>query len=185
MGPLVFFVVIIAIDLVLKNARNKKQRQAAQRRDMEELKNKKDTSSSYVGKDKGVAKREVPKNPSIFKSQKESDFLGEGGSYKENHKGYRGRYDDRYEDMNKKYEDIKEGYEDSIYDPVKIESDGLYDPHAIDPKDRKFDGADIRDYGKEKKKINIPVPKASTFKKDILKGIIFSEILNKPKSMKK
>lgn len=186
MGPLIFFVAIIGIDLLLKNAKNKRQMEEAKIRKMENLKNKKNQEDTkYASKDESRSKREVPQNPSIFRGRKENDFSGEGRSYKKEHEGYRDRYDERYEDMSKKYEDISEGYEDNIYDPVKIKSEGLYDKDAIGVRERKFDKQDIRDYGKEKRKVDIPIPKASTFKRDVLKGIIFSEIIGKPKSMQK
>lgn len=189
MNPLIFFVVIIAIDLFLKSRKDKKRMEEAQRKKMEELEKEKQ-DKDLSGKE-GRVKREIPKNPSIIehekrerqkRMQKEKSFTGEGGEYREDHEGYRERYEERYDDMSEKYEEISESYEKRAYSVKKSKSEALYDKDAIKTRESKFGE---KDFYKKREKMDVPIPQASTFKKDVLNGIIFSEILGKPKSMKK
>nr|WP_300002197.1 hypothetical protein [Tissierella sp.] len=173
MGSLVFFAFIIGIDLLFKSMKDKKKIEAIRQKKMQELKNKPiNQSSNSVS---SSIKREELKEQNRYIGDKKSDFHGEGQSYRDEHEGYRERYDDRYKS-------IQESYTKDIDD----KNHSLYDPNAIETSSKKqYKELDIRDYGRDKNTVEIPVPKASTFKKDVLNGIIFAEILGKPKSLQK
>lgn len=175
MNPLIFFIVIIGIDLLLKSVKDKKKIEEARLRKMQELKNK-DNVVKVKEPDRRV-KREIQKNPSLSKKLEKDNFFGEGKSYKDDHEGYKERYDSRYKKIDEGYDDFKETYNSK---------GGLYDPNAIQTSAKKeYKELDVRNYGKKIEKIDTPLAKASTFKKDVLNGIIFSEILGKPKSLQK
>lgn len=175
MNPLIFFIVIIGIDLFLKSVKDKKKIEEARLKKMQELKNK-DNVKKVKEPDRRV-KREIQKNPSLSKKLEKDNFFGEGKSYRDDREGYQERYDSRYEKIDKTYDDF-----DKTYDS----KGGLYDPNAIQMSAKKdYKELDVRNYGKNIEKIDIPLAKASTFKKDVLNGIIFSEILGKPKSLQK
>lgn len=177
MSPFIYLLFIVGINIFFKSIGEKKKIEEARRKKMQELKKQENIKTV---KEPAKSRREVERDSSIFKKTKEKKFFGEGKSYREDHEGYRDRYESRYENMDKKYDTIDEGYE-------KIENYGqnqaLYDKNAIATRKKEHKDTDARDYMKEDRKLDIPVPKASTFKKDILNGIIFSEILGKPKSM--
>lgn len=175
MNPLIFFIVIIGIDLLLKSVKDKKKIEEEIFKKTQELKNK-DKVKKVKEPDRRV-KREIQKNPSLSKKLEKDNFFGEGKSYRDNHEGYQERYDSRYEKIDETYDDFKESY---------TSQGGLYDPNAIQTSSKKeYKELDVRNYGKNIEKIDIPLAKASTFKKDVLNGIIFSEILGKPKSLQK
>lgn len=177
MGSLVFFAFVIGLDLLFKSMKDKKKIEAIREKKMQELKNK-PADNAFKPVETRV-KREVQKNPSLARKQEENTFHGEGHSYRDEHEGYRERYDERYETITNSY-DTKTKESD--------EREALYDKHAIETRSKKeYEDLDIRNYGRERKekKIDIPVPTASTFKEDVLNGIIFSEILGKPKSLQK
>lgn len=181
MRTLIFFALIIGIDLFLKSIKDRKKIQEIREKKMQELRNEKKPET--VRPVETIEKREIKKNPSLIKHQKENGFHGEGKSYRDDHEGYRERYEDRYEGIREEYDDIQQTYKESTTDTPR---DALYDKHAIERSERKeYEDLDIRNYGRSKKKIDIPIPKASSLKKDILNGIIFSEILGKPKSIPK
>lgn len=173
MGSLVFFAFIIGIDLLFKSMKDKQKIEAVRQKKMQELKNQPINQPSRQVQTS--TQREELKKQNQYRKEKKSDFHGEGQSYRDDHEGYRDRYDDRYKS-------IQESYTKDIDD----ENHSLYDPNAIEQSAKKqYKELDIRNYGREKNLVEIPVPKASTLKKDVLNGIIFSEILGKPKSLQK
>lgn len=178
MGSLVFFAFVIGIDLLLKSMKDKKKIEATRQKKMEELKNKGNTQTvnKTITKTEQRVKREIQRNPSISRKMEKDDFHGEGKSYRDDHEGYRERYDNRYENISDSYEETK----------IDKQKDTLYDRNAIRRSEKKiYEESDIRDYGRGKEKVEIPIPAASTLKADVLNGIIFSEILGKPKSLQK
>lgn len=179
MNPLIFFAVVIVIDLILKSAKDKKKIEESRQKKIQELRNQQNNQEvKPVKPTETRVKREVQKNPSLSKKNRKDSFLGEGKSYRDEHEGYRERYEERYENINASYKS------DDI--TLHKSSTSLYDENAIQRSKKKdYDVEDVRNYGREKEKIEIPVPTASTFKNDVLNGIIFSEILGKPKSMQK
>lgn len=179
MRSLVFFALIIGIDLFLKSVRDKKRIQEIRQKKMQELKDKENIK--MVKPTETKVKKEIQRNTSLSKNRQRDNFFGEGKAYREDHKGYEERYDSRYENIDKSYDYIGESYEDKIVDG---QSQSLYDPNAIQQSAKKqYDEQDVRNYGKGNETIDILVPKVSTLKKDVLNGIIFSEILGKPKSL--
>lgn len=182
MRTLIFFALIFGIDLFLKSVKDKKNIHESREKKIQELRRNQADVESKATETK--ENREVKRNPSIFRNEKENRFSGEGKSYRDDHEGYRDRYKDRYESIQDEYKDIKESYKDR---KTHSSSDALYDKHAIERSERKeYKDLDVRNYGREaKEKVDIPLPKASTLKKDVLNGIIFSEILGKPKSLRK
>ncbi|MGO1469082.1 MAG: hypothetical protein ACTHW2_03575 [Tissierella sp.] len=196
MNSLIFFLIVIGIDIFLKSIRDKKKIEKARQNKMQELR-KMDNDKPFKEPEKG--KREINKNPTISQKIKEDkqkkekkSFFGEGESYKKDYQGYRDRYEKRYDKMDQKYEDISDSYKDyeEIRDSYKKieqhgEREGLYDENAISIRKKQYKDLDEQESVKTSEKIDIPVPKASSFKSDLLNGIIFSEILDKPKSMKR
>ena len=176
MNPLIFFAVVIVVDLILKSAKDKKKVEETRQKKIQTLRNEQNVQELKPTETR--VKREVQKNPSLVKKEDKDNFFGEGKSYRDEHKGYQERYEERYDDIDESYvaKDIK----------LDRSAKSLYDKNAIQVSERKeYDKQDIRNYGREKEKIEIPIPTASTFKSDVLNGIIFLEILGKPKSMQK
>lgn len=175
MNPLIFFAVVIVIDLILKSAKDKKKIEVSRQKKIQELRNQQNIEDVKLDRPAETRKkREIQKNPSLSKKITKENFVGEGKSYRDEHEGYR----ERYEDIRSSYknEDIK----------LHESATSLYDKNAIKVSKKKdYDTEDVRNYGRNKETIEIPVPTASTFKKDVLNGIIFSEILGKPKSMQR
>lgn len=181
MGPLVFFAFVIGIDLLFKSLKDKKKIEDIRERKMEELKKQPINQSSKVVSNQSSRQVEMNIQRENLEKRNQSlmgetnDFHGEGKAYRDEHEGYRDRYDDRYKS-------IQESYNADIED----ESHSLYDRHAIKTSAKKeYKDLDIRDYGRERDKVDIPVPKASTLREDVLNGIIFAEILGKPRSLQK
>lgn len=178
MGSLVFFAFVIGIDLLLKSMKDKKKIESIREKKMQELKNKENnqTVTKTVTQAEGRVKREIKQNPSIAKHMERDNFHGEGKSYKDNHEGYKDRYDQRYESIAQTYEKTR----------IDKQKNALYDKNSIRKSGKnKYEESDIRNYGRDKERIEVPVPTVSTFKNDVLNGIIFSEILGKPKSLQK
>lgn len=182
MNPLIFFIVIIGIDLLLKSVKDKKKIEEERLKKMQELKNKENIKT--IKDPGGRKKREIKKNPILARKEKDG-FFGEGKSYGDSYT----QYEDRYDMIDESYDSIDRGFDimDKSYDnKVAQERGALYDPNAIQTSSKKeYKELDVRNYGKNIEKIDIPLAKASTFKKDVLNGIIFSEILGKPKSLQK
>lgn len=177
MKSLVFFALIIGLDLFLKSVKDKKKIQEIRQKKMQEFKNIGNTKT--VKQTETIIKREVQKNSSTSRSSEQDDFFEKDNSL--DNQDYEERYENRYKDIEKRYEDIRESYKDIKSDS---QSQSLYDPNAIQQRSKnQYDEADVRNYGRSDETIDTLVPKVSTFKKDILNGIIFSEILGKPKSL--
>ncbi len=180
MKSLIFFAFIIGIDLFLKSIKDKKKIQEARYKKMQELKN--------IGNIKTVKQtqtrleEEFQRKPSLSRSQERDNLFEENKSYIEDYQFDEEKYENLYKDIEKRYEDIRESYK---YKKTDMQSQGLYDPNSIEPSAKKeYDVLDVRNYGKSDETIVNLAPKASKNKKDILNGIIFSEILGKPKSLK-
>lgn len=179
MKSLIFFAFIIGIDLFLKSLKDKKKIQEIREKKIQELKSSENTKT--VKQAETRVKREIQRNPSISRNIEKDNFFGEGKSYREDHKGYEERYDRRYGNIDKSYDSIGERYKEKKSDSINKR---LYDPNAIQQSPKKeYKELDVKNYEISNEKIDVPVPKASTFKKDVLNGIIFSEILGKPKSL--
>lgn len=181
MNPLIFFLAIFGINTFLKSIDEKKKIEEARQKRMKQLKTDQNVKPVKPVKQEEIrVKRKLPINPSLSSQARGNDFFGENIDYKEDHSGYKERYEDRYKSIEKSYSDISSEYDSKKENRA---NKTLEDPNAIQSRARVVE--DIRDYGKSKAKIDIPIPKASTFKEDVLNGIIFSEILGKPKSMQK
>lgn len=178
MRSLIFFVIIIGIDIFLKSVKDKKKIEKERRKKMYQLRNQENVKT--VKETDTRERRKVAKDPSLSKKLEPSTFFGEGKSYREDHEGYRDRYEKRYDKISESYQDSLEAYnglENHNFEET------LYDKHSIETRKEDKD-ADIRNYGRSQEEIDIQVP-AGAFTSDVLKGIIFSEILGKPKSMQK
>lgn len=172
MGPLVFFAFVIGLDLLFKSLKDKKKIEDVRERRTQELKKQPINQPREV--EMNIQRENLEKrNRSLI--EEKNDFHGEGKSYKDDHEGYRDRYEDRYKSI-----------QDSYNADIEDESHSLYDKHSIKTSAKKeYKDLDIRDYGRKRDKVDIPLPKASTIKKDVLNGIIFTEILGKPRSLQK
>ena len=175
MNPLIFFLLFIGLDIFLKSGKDKKKIERARQKKMQELRN---ASQATV---KTPPKREMERRPftnSMDKERpiREDDFNGE-----------RKKYSEQYKDPSKRYDKIDEKYNkmDQSYDRIDDYKDKgtLYDKNAINSQKREYETTDIRNYGRGLEEKEDVVPKISNVRANILNGIIYSEILGKPKSM--
>ncbi len=166
MRSLIFFAIIIGIDIFLKSIKDKKKIEDLRRKRIQELQNKKNIKTY---KDYGTMKVEPQRKIDVVEEIKASSFYQEGRSYKEEYEGYRERYQ-------KRYDDIKSSYDDIAYDSISLDdsSKRLYDKNPIEKiEEKKYD------------KIDRQEPITLNLKKNIINGLIFSEVLGKPKSLQK
>lgn len=163
MNPLIFFIVIIAVNALLRNSKNQKKAHDAKMKTQENL--TRVSTPAMMSKEEQIQME----RERIFKSRR----IGRDAKGLDS-KNYR-------------------------FDDGELDSkDYKFDDSGLDSKDYKFNDSelDIKNYkvldGKKKKRYYDDKeeikPKSNKFKidvkEDILKGIIFSEILSEPKSRK-
>ncbi len=81
MNPLIFFAVVIVIDLILKSAKEKKKIEKTRERKLQQSSKEKKVEVPQTRERR--VKREIQKNPSL--SKEKDSFFGEGKSYREDY----------------------------------------------------------------------------------------------------
>ncbi len=172
-NPLIFFIVIIAIDLILKSIQNKKKMEKARRQSSEEVNDKNLTKS-----DKSFSNKPLRELKRILENELESEKEKEI----------------KRENSRKQNETIDTMEKGSTRDEsIRLQKDKINKHSELENMKRKkleieknrqhyMDG-----YNDPIKQVLVPKTEEDKmkFKEDIIKGIIFSEILGKPKSLKK
>lgn len=172
-NPLIFFIVIIAIDLILKSKQNKKKMEKARRQSSEEVNDKNLTKS-----DKSFSNKPLRELKRILENELESEKEKEI----------------KRENSRKQNETMDTMEKGSTRDElIRLQKDKVNKHSELENMKRKkleieknrqhyMDG-----YNDPIKQVLVPETEEDKmkFKEDIIKGIIFSEILGKPKSLKK
>lgn len=172
-NPLIFFIVIIAIDLILKSIQNKKKMEKARRQSSEEVNDKNLTKS-----DKSFSNKPLRELKRILENELESEKEKEI----------------KRENSRKQNETIDTMEKGSTRDEsIRLQKDKINKHSELENMKRKkleieknrqhyMDG-----YNDPIKQVLVSKTEEDKmkFKEDIIKGIIFSEILGKPKSLKK
>lgn len=164
-NPLIFLVAIVVIDLVLKSMRNKKKMEETRRNKMEQSGNKTPTSPRETSRDSPI--RELRR---ILSEEQEREKEGQYKVEKTiDTTEKRKTRDDLIEEQRKKIDEHSELAK--MQRKIKeLEKEISRNGHKESIKQ----GLIAETHGDK-----------NEFKEDIVKGIIFSEILGKPKSIRK
>lgn len=174
-NPLIFFIVIIAIDLILKSKQNKKKMEKARRQSSEQVNDKNLTKS-----DKSFSNKPLRELKRILENELESEKEKEKEIKRENPRK-----------QNETIDTMEKGT--TRDESIRLQKDKVNKHSELENMKRKkleieknrqhyMDG-----YNDPIKQVLVPKTEEDKmkFKEDIIKGIIFSEILGKPKSLKK
>ena len=154
-GPLLFFIFIIVIDLILKSVKNKKN--------IEENRSKKEMSPEYKP---GTNEQKPTQNPGSIRGIMET--------LREEVEKERQKEIERRQGQKNNVEEIKITNEEEIRVQKTFEKEESWNSQRKSIETSKL--SKEQDSQKNNKNINI--------REDVLKGIIFSEILSEPKSIK-